>query len=86
MDGVTVPLNAAISRIKGEVGDVLPVSTVMTINLPFERSAPISVSVYTYSSSNLAEAHCHSHSTATYTYGYTTRVKKHTNGRGSGYE
>jgi len=86
MDGVTVPLNTAISTIKGEVGDDFHVSTVTTIILLFEWSAPISVSVYTYSSSNLEEAHFQRHSTAAYTYGYTTRAKKHTYGRGSVYK
>ena len=64
MDRVILPLNAAISWIKGEVRDVLRVSTVMTTILLFEGSAPIPVCVYTYSSSNLEEAHLQKHSRA----------------------
>jgi len=64
MGRVTLPLDAAISRIKGEVRDDLRVSTVTTTFLPIERSAPYSVCVYTYSSSNLEEAHLQKHSTA----------------------
>jgi len=56
IDGVTLPLNAAISWIKGEDRDILRVSAVRTTILLFERSAPIPVWVYIYRSSNLAEA------------------------------
>jgi len=63
MDGVTLPLKEAISRIKAK-SDEFRVSTVTTTILLIERSAPIPVCLYTYSSSNLEEAHLQKHSTA----------------------
>jgi len=72
IDGVTLPLNAAISRIEVR-SDNFRVSTVTTPVLPIEPSAPILVCVYTYSSTILEEANLPKH----YTYTY---------GRGSVYE
>jgi hypothetical protein len=64
MDGVTAPLNAAISKTKGGVKRRFPSQHSYDYILLFERSAPIPVCVYTYSSSNLEEAHLQKHSTA----------------------
>jgi len=57
MDGVTVPLNVVILRIKDEVGTDLQVSNATTTPLPIVCSASIADGTYTYTTSNLEEAH-----------------------------